>query len=143
MSDNDKNQSQSSGSSQNQSHSYKAGSGSSYPGETHSTTDHDVIKKWVEERGGSPAVVKDTTGGSDVGLLRINYPGYSGAGSLENIPWSEFFKEFDQKHLVFMYQDRMENGQVSRFSKMVSQQTAQADEDEQKHSQEKHQQSKS
>lgn len=135
MSDKEKHSPQSSGSNQGQ---YKAGSGPSHPGETHYTTNHDVIKKWVEERGGSPSVVKDTEGGSDVGLLRINYPGYSGQESLQDIPWSEFFKEFDKKHLVFMYQDRMENGQVSRFSKMVSQQTAQAGEDEQQHSQEVH-----
>lgn len=97
------------------------------PWSTHETTNHETIKKWVEERGGSPAVVKNTTGGADVGLLRINFPGYSGAQSLENISWDQFFKEFDEKHLVFLYQDKLENGQESRFCKFISQKTAKED----------------
>src|SRR4051794_18810789 len=42
------------------------------------TTDHDEIQKWVEERNGKPACVKGTGGRGDAGVLRIDYPGYSG-----------------------------------------------------------------
>jgi hypothetical protein len=38
------------------------------------TTDHDEIKRWVEERNGRPARVKDTGGRDDPGVLRINFP---------------------------------------------------------------------
>ena len=49
------------------------------------TTDHDTIRQWVEERGGSPARVKGTGTEGDPGLLRIDFPGYSGEESLEVI----------------------------------------------------------
>jgi transposase-like protein len=46
------------------------------------TTDHDEIRRWVEERGGHPARVKDTESKNSPGLLRIDYPGFSGGDSL-------------------------------------------------------------
>lgn len=46
-----------------------------------STTDHDEIRQWAEARNGRPAVVKSTRGkGDDTGILRIDFPGYSGPG---------------------------------------------------------------
>lgn len=90
-------------------------------GESKTTTDHDEIKKWVEERGGKPAVVKDTEdNGEGAGVLRINFPGYSGEDSLQDISWDEFFKTFDEKNLAFLYQDTTEGGEQSRFFKLVS-----------------------
>lgn len=88
------------------------------------TTDHNVIKGWVEARGGKPARVKRTGGNDDPGLLRVDFPGYSGKRSLEDIEWDEFFEKFDQKHLAFLYQDKMRDGQESRFFKLVSHETA-------------------
>jgi hypothetical protein len=80
------------------------------------TTDHDLIRRWVESRGGWPATVKATkTRGDNAGLLRIDYPGYSGAGRLERISWNDFFKKFDREKLAFLYQDKPR----SRFSKLV------------------------
>ncbi len=47
--------------------------------ESRITTDHETIRKWVEERGGYPASVKGTPEkGERAGLLRIDFPGYSG-----------------------------------------------------------------
>ena len=43
--------------------------------ESKSTTDHDDIRRWVEERGGQPARVKETGDDGDPGILRIDYPG--------------------------------------------------------------------
>jgi hypothetical protein len=79
------------------------------------TTDHDTIKQWVEARGGHPARVKGTGGKRDAGLLRIDYPGYSGEDTLETIDWSEFFEKFEQSGLAFLY----ETDKDSRFSKLV------------------------
>jgi hypothetical protein len=93
-------------------------------GESRTTTDHNTIRKWVEERGGKPATVKSTEKGGEAGLLRINFPGYSGEGSLEDITWDEFFKKFDEKNLAFLYQDTTGKGQESRFCKFVSRETA-------------------
>lgn len=89
-------------------------------GKSARTTDHDTIRQWVEDRGGSPATVKATEKGDDPGLLRINFPGYSGEGRLENISWDEFFKKFDEKNLAFLYQDETRDGETSRFWKFVS-----------------------
>jgi hypothetical protein len=55
------------------------------------TTDHETIRRWVEERGGRPARVKGTAKGDDPGLLRIDYPGFSGEETLEPISWEEWF----------------------------------------------------
>ena len=81
--------------------------------ESKTTTDHEEIRRWVEERGGQPARVKGTN------LLRIDYPGYSGEGTLEPIEWDEFFKVFDENNLVFLYQEKTKDGGESRFSKFV------------------------
>jgi len=82
------------------------------------TTDHEEIQNWIEERGGSPAIVKGTERGGSA-LLRIDYPGYSGEDTLEPITWEEFFEMFDQNKLAFLYQDKTESGGQSRFSKFV------------------------
>ena len=83
------------------------------------TTDHKKIQQWVEERGGHPARVKGTESKNSAGLLRIDYPGFSGEGSLEQISWEEFFDGFEKNGLAFLYQDKTADGQVSRFSKLV------------------------
>jgi hypothetical protein len=93
-------------------------------GTTHITTNHDEIRKWAEARGGKPATVKATESGGEPGVLRIDFPGYSGEDTLEEISWDEFFKKFDEKNLAFLYQDTTASGQESRFYKFVSRETA-------------------
>lgn len=94
-------------------HTTKKGSGQS-----RTTTDHEEIRNWVEERGGKPATVKGT--GNDVGVLRIDFPGYSGEDSLEEISWDEFFEKFEENDLAFLYQDETSSGKQSRFNKLVT-----------------------
>ena len=84
------------------------------------TTDHDEIRQWVEERGGHPARVKDTESKNSQGLLRIDYPGFSGGDSLEAISWDEFFEGFDENGLAFLYQEETKDGKESRFSKLIN-----------------------
>ena len=93
-------------------------------GEAQVTTDHNKIRQWVEERGGRPAVVVGTEEPDDGGVLRIDYPGYRGEGRLKPISWDEFFKKFEEKKLAFLYQDKTASGRPSRFSKLVSRETA-------------------
>lgn len=85
------------------------------------TTDHDTIRKWAEERGGMPATVTTTKQDDDAGLLRIDFPGYSGEETLETITWEQFFDKFDEQNLQFLYQDQTDDGQVSRFCKLTRQ----------------------
>ena len=88
------------------------------------TTDHDEIRRWAESRGGSPATVRGTEDGDEAGVLRIDFPGYSGKDRLEHISWEEFFQKFDEKHLAFLYQEETSKGGESRFFKLVSRETA-------------------
>ncbi len=84
------------------------------------TTDHDEIRRWAEERGGKPARVKDTGGGDDPGILRLDFPGYSGGDSLEEISWDEWFEKFDEQGLALVYQETTADGEQSNFNKLVS-----------------------
>lgn len=93
-------------------------------GQSKTTTDHNEIKKWAEARDGHPATVRGTTDGDEAGVLRIDFPGYSGKDRLEEISWDEFFEKFDQKNLAFLYQDKTRDGEESRFFKLVSRETA-------------------
>ena len=92
------------------------------------TTDHQEIRRWVEERGGHPAKVKGTgrAAESGGGLLRIDYPGFSGEGTLEEITWEQFFDQFEKTGLAFLYQDKLESGETSRFSKLIDRNSAEA-----------------
>lgn len=83
------------------------------------TTNHEQIQQWVEERGGHPARVKGTEKGKTSGVLRIDYPGFSGEERLEEISWEEFFEGFEKNKLAFLYQDETKDGKMSRFSKLV------------------------
>lgn len=83
------------------------------------TTNHEEIRRWVESKGGCPARVKGTGRGSDPGILRIDYPGFSGVETLERMPWDKWFDAFDKNNLAMVYQP------TSRFSKLVSRETAQ------------------
>ncbi|HVH41006.1 MAG TPA: hypothetical protein VM925_01645 [Labilithrix sp.] len=82
------------------------------------TTNHDAIRRWVEAKGGCPAHVKGTQRGGAPGVLRVDFPGYSGVETLEKISWDEWFKAFDKKKLAFVYQPS------TRFSKLVARETA-------------------
>lgn len=88
--------------------------------ESKTTTDHDEISTWVEARGGKPSTVKRTADGDEPGVLRIDFPGYSGEESLEEISWAAFFEKFDEEKLAFLYQEETRDGEESRFSKLVS-----------------------
>lgn len=89
-------------------------------GQSKTTTDREVIRKWAEERGGRPATVKRTGSAEEPGVLRINFPGFGREGSLQEISWDEFFRKFDEKKLVFLYQETTKEGKESRFFKLVS-----------------------
>jgi hypothetical protein len=70
--------------------------------------------------------VRRTGSATDAGVLRINFPGYSKDKSLEEIPWDEFFKKFDENDLALVYQEQSSTGDVSNFNKLVKRTTAEA-----------------
>ena len=94
------------------------------PSTTRATCDHQTIRHWAEQRGAHPARVRNT-GDGDVGLLRLDFPGYEGE-RLEAIGWDEFFEKFEQKGLCLIFQDETANGEPSNFNKIVSRDSAEA-----------------
>lgn len=87
-------------------------------GSSNTTTDHDTIRKWAEDRGGRPASVKDTAQNDDVGILRFDFGEKD--ESLEEVSWDEFFQKFDENNLALLYQEETSDGQESRFFKFVN-----------------------
>jgi hypothetical protein len=88
------------------------------------TTDHEHIKRWVEERGGHPARVKGTNVKGAAGVLLIDYPGFSETQTLEAISWDEFFIGFEANKLAFLYEDEKKAGSHDRFSKLINRDSA-------------------
>ena len=84
--------------------------------EARRTIDHETIRSWVERHGGHPARVRRTGQGDDPGILRIDFPGFSGEDTLEEISWDEFFAAFEDNGLAFLFQEEGE----SRFNKLVA-----------------------
>jgi hypothetical protein len=96
-------------------------------GQSKSTTDHKLIRKWAEERGGKPATIEGTPKkGEEAGLLRIDFPGGASNPPLEPISWEAFFEKFDEADLVMLYQDEKADGEKSTFCKFVSRETAES-----------------
>jgi hypothetical protein len=87
---------------------------------SYTTTDHEVIRAWADERGAVPAAV-DTTGDEpdhepDAGLLRLEF---RDRDSLHEVDWEPFFRTFEDRKLAFVYQEKTSGGDVSRFNKFV------------------------
>ena len=86
---------------------------------TNTTTNHEVIRLWTEDRGGKPASVASTTEGDDVGVLRIFFPGQGSGDQLDEISWEDFFDKFEEASLAFLYDIHTTDGSLSRFCKFV------------------------
>lgn len=82
-----------------------------------STTDHDTIRRWAEQRGGWPAAVPNTGSDGDPGVLRI---GFQDDEDLQRLTWEAFFEKFEDSGLAFVYQEEILGSGTSRFFKFVS-----------------------
>jgi len=116
--------SQSSGKSSQASRGGTRGSQRNRGGSAQPLTDHEEIRQWAEERGGTPSCVRGTGDKGDIGMLRLDFPGYSGGDSLQPISWDDWFEKFDERGLALLVQDRTSRGQKSNFNKLVSRETA-------------------
>jgi hypothetical protein len=86
------------------------------------TTNHEVIRRWVEKHGGRPATVKRARSRDDAGVIRIDFPGFSGEESLRRVTWEEWFEKFDEQKLAFLY----EEGRNTNFNELVRRDARQA-----------------
>lgn len=84
---------------------------------SHTTTDHDEIRMWVEQHDGRPASVAGT---GEPGVLRIDFPGGAGEDQLTHISWEDWFAKFDEEDLAFLYQEEKASGEDSTFFKLVA-----------------------
>jgi predicted HTH domain antitoxin len=78
------------------------------------TTDHEVIRQWAEARKAVPATVAGTEHGGHLGVLRLDFPGYSG-DRLQEVSWDDWFEAFDKRRLNFIYQQKQSSGKRSNF----------------------------
>ena len=78
------------------------------------TTDHAVIRQWAEARRAVPATAPGSEHDGHLGVLRFDFPGYSG-DRLTHVSWDEWFEAFDKRRLNFIYQQRLSSGKRSNF----------------------------
>jgi hypothetical protein len=89
-------------------------------GETKTTTDHDEIRRWAEDRGGSPARIHNAFGAAPTAcVLQIDFVHEKYNDDVEPIAWDEFFRLFDQENMVLVYQTETEGGKRSCFGRIV------------------------
>lgn len=81
------------------------------------TTNHDVIRRWAEDRDATPATVPGTEHEGRPGVLRFDFPGYGGE-SLQHISWDDWFTSFDQRELNFIFQEHRKDGNQSNFFRL-------------------------
>jgi hypothetical protein len=86
-------------------------------GRTLATRDHDVIKSWAQKRKATPATVPGTEHQGRPGVLRFDFPDYGGR-DLEKISWEDWFKTFDSRRLVFLFQEHKRDGAESNFFRL-------------------------
>lgn len=77
------------------------------------TQDYEEIRRWAEARGGKPAFVKGTE------ILRFSFDDKRNE-NLEPIEWEKFFEVFDKAKLSFLFQEKTDTGEQSRFNKFVT-----------------------
>ena len=78
------------------------------------TTDHEVIRQWARSRKAVPATVPGTEHGDHLGVLRFDFPGYSG-DTLTEVSWEQWLDTFDKRRLNFVYQEQRSDGNQSNF----------------------------
>lgn len=88
-----------------------------HDGQTLATRNPEVIQAWAEARGARPA----TTPGGDAErprVLRFDFPDYD--KGLQEVTWEAWLRTFDERELVFVYQENMKAGNQSNFFRLDS-----------------------
>jgi len=79
------------------------------------TRNHDVIRRWADERGAVPASIEGSEHDGHLGVLRLDFPG--GADLME-VDWERWFEAFDARGLNFIYQETTSDGNQSNFFRL-------------------------
>ncbi|WP_067842929.1 hypothetical protein [Nocardia lijiangensis] len=86
-------------------------------GRTLVTRNHEVIRRWAEERGARPATMPGSEYNGRLNVLRFDFPGYGGA-VLRPVGWDEWFETFDDRRFRFLYQEQRADGSPSNFNRL-------------------------
>ncbi|MBN9587937.1 MAG: hypothetical protein BGN85_06400 [Alphaproteobacteria bacterium 64-11] len=78
------------------------------------TRDHELIRAWAEARGGHPARTSQPGGGP---VLRLDFR--AADENLAEASWEPFFRVFDRQKLAFLYQERTDDGRISRYHQFI------------------------
>jgi hemerythrin superfamily protein len=93
----------------------KPGEGPDHDGQTLATRHMEVIRAWAEARGATPA----TTPGGDTErphVLRFDFPGFD--KNLQPLSWEAWGRTFEERNLVFIYQETLKSGKQSNFFRL-------------------------
>lgn len=84
--------------------------------EQKTTTDHKAIQQFAEKRDMRPAAVKTTASDGGQEMIRLMQPKsqQSENENLKEIPWDEWFEDFDKNKLALVYDEE------SNFNKLVN-----------------------
>jgi hypothetical protein len=92
------------------------------PGQTLATREPDVIRAWAEQRDAQPATVARRDG-QRPRTLRFDFGGSGGGGRssrLEPITWEDWLGTYQERELVFLFQEHRRNGEDSNFFRLDS-----------------------
>ncbi|EOM74579.1 hypothetical protein DW322_03220 [Rhodococcus rhodnii] len=73
--------------------------------DTTTTSDHDVIRRWVDGHDGFPARVPATESDGPGGVLRVDFAGGPPSADIEHLTWDQWFDIFDDRRLALEYKD--------------------------------------
>lgn len=96
---------------------HSTGDHEDHTGQTLATRNPDVIRQWADERKAQPAT---TPGGNTENprVLRFDFPGYD--RELQPVSWDAWLRTFEDRDLVFLYQEHMKAGNQSNFFRLDS-----------------------
>ena len=81
--------------------------------ETSTTTDHDVIRQWAEDRHATPATLGGGEGDT-LGELRFDFDFGQELEELRPVSWEQWLSAFDERGLAFVHhQEARADGSVS------------------------------
>lgn len=85
-----------------------------FAGQPLATRSRAVIRQWAEQRKATPATAPGGPGSADERVLRFDFADAE-SGRLQPVSWDEFFQIFDERELVFFYQQHMSAGDISDY----------------------------
>jgi hemerythrin-like domain-containing protein len=89
-----------------------------HAGQTLATRNPEVIKAWADERKARPTTTKNGDP-ENPRVLRFDFPDYGGK-SLQPVSWEAWIRVFEERQLVFLFQQHMKAGNQSNFFRLDS-----------------------